>query len=134
MSEVIEFENFQPGKVMGEAFVTFDDSLAACWQSIFGSQPEDGADAAAESASLAVVMMMRAYLQVVSPRPPGNVHARQSFRLEGLPQRGEAIRTEIVCTHKELRRERRYVELRACGTGEDGRPVYTGSMSMIWAA
>jgi hypothetical protein len=134
MSAVITFEDFKPGAVMGEGVEVFDEKLAQRWQKIFGDQPADGANGAAEGASLAVVMMMRAYLNVVAPRPPGNVHARQRFSLESMPRQGEAIRTVIACMEKELKRERRYVELQAWGTGDEGRSIFTGRMTLIWAA
>ena len=134
MSAVITFEDFKPGAVMGEGVEVFDEKLAQRWQKIFGDQPADGANGAAEGASLAVVMMMRAYLNVVAPRPPGNVHARQRFSLESTPRQGEAIRTVIACMGKELKRERRYVELQAWGTGDEGRSIFTGRMTLIWAA
>ena len=134
MSAVITFEDFKPGAVMGESVEVFDEKLAQRWQKIFGDQPADGANGAAEGASLAVVMMMRAYLNVVAPRPPGNVHARQRFSLESMPRQGEAIRTVIACMEKELKRERRYVELQAWGTGDEGRSIFTGRMTLIWAA
>jgi hypothetical protein len=134
MSTVITFEDFNPGAVMGESVEVFDEKLAQGWQKIFGDQPADGANGAAEGASLAVVMMMRAYLNVVAPRPPGNVHARQRFSLESPPRQGEAIRTVIACVEKAFKRERRYVELQARGTGEEGRPIFIGRMTLIWAA
>ncbi len=134
MSAVITFEDFNRGAVMGESVEVFDEKLVQRWQKIFGDQPVGGANGAAEGASLAVVMMMRAYLNVVAPRPPGNVHARQRFSLESTPRQGEAIRTVIACVERELKRERRYVELQAWGTGEGGRSIYTGRMTLIWAA
>lgn len=134
MSDLITFEDFNPGAVMGESVEVFDEKLAQGWQKIFGDQPADGANGAAEGASLAVVMMMRAYLNVVAPRPPGNVHARQRFSLESPPRQGEVIRTVIACVEKAFKRERRYVELQARGTGEEGRPIFTGRMTLIWAA
>lgn len=134
MSDLITFEDFNPGAVMGESVEVFDEKLAQSWQKIFGDQSVDGANGAAEGASLAVVMMMRAYLNVVAPRPPGNVHARQRFSLESTPRQGEAIRTVIACVEKEFKRERRYVELQAWGIGEGGRSIFTGRMTLIWAA
>jgi hypothetical protein len=134
MNTVITFEDFNPGAVMGESVEVFDEMLAQRWQKIFGDHSADGANVAAEGASLAVVMMMRAYLNVVAPRPPGNVHARQRFSLESTPRQGEAIRTVIACIEKEFKRERRYVELQAWGTGEGGRSIFSGRMTLIWAA
>lgn len=134
MNETFTFERFEPGAVLGEATVTFDAALAQGWQRIFGAGAEDGANGAAEGAGVAVVMMMRAYLGVVTPRPPGNVHSRQRLSMRGVPRKGEAIRTVMRCESKELKRERRYVELRAIGTGDGGRLIYDGRLTLIWAA
>jgi hypothetical protein len=134
MSRPITFDDFVPGAVMGETILVFEPALAQRWRSIFGDAPADGAGGAAEGAGLAVVMMMRAYLSIVVPRPPGNVHARQRLQLADTPRCSEAIRTVVTCLAKEIRRERRYVELRACGTGDGGRAVYDGHLTLIWAA
>lgn len=125
------YEDFVPGAAIGEIVLPFEPALARAWQSIFGA---DAGGGPAEAASMAVVMMMRAYLNVVTPRPPGNVHARQRMRLAGTPRLGERIRTVMSCEHKEIRRERRYVELRAVGTGEGGRPLFDARLSLVWAA
>lgn len=130
----ITFDDFRPGTVLGETTEVVSDALADRWQRIFGTQAEDGAGSAAEGASLAVVLMMRAYLAVVTPRPPGNVHARQRFTLQAPPRRGEAVRSVVSCAAKEIRRERRYVELQVRGSGDGGRAIYTGRLSLIWAA
>lgn len=130
----ILFEDFQPGALLGERVEVYDAEQARRWQAIFGDRPEDGAQGAAEGASMAVVNMMRAFLHVVTPRPPGNVHARQQLRLRELPRCGEAIRVTVHCAHKELRRERRYVDLQVRGTGTGGRALFDGVISLIWAA
>ena len=49
--------------------------------------------------------MMRAYLNVVTPRPPGNIHARQVLAVQALPQAGELVRSSIRCLGKEMRRD-----------------------------
>lgn len=134
MSRAITFDDFHPGATMGEHVETYGSELASRWRHIFGEQPADGADGAAEAASIAVVMMMRAYLGVVAPRPPGNVHAGQRFSLQAVPRAGEAIRTVVSCVSKELRRDRRYVELRTQGSGDGGRTIYDGRLTLIWAA
>lgn len=131
MKAPILFEDFQPGAPMGEIVQSFEPKLARCWQSIFGAEDAGGL---AEGASIAVAMMMRGYLGVVTPRPQGNVHARQRFTLHTSPRQGEAIRTQVTCLSKEIKRERRYVELEVRGTGEHGRPIYAGVLNLIWAA
>ena len=128
------FEDFQPGALMGECVQVYDADQARRWQAIFGSQPEDGADGPVEGVCMAVVNMMRAYLDVVAPRPPGNVHARQKLQMHGVPVQGEPMRVTVVCARKEMRRERRYVELQVSGAGEGGRKLFDGLITLIWAA
>lgn len=130
----ILFEDFQPGALMGERVELYRPKQAERWQAIFGNQPEDGANGAAQSVSMAVVSMMRAYLHVITPRPPGNVHTRQQLRMHNLPECGEAIRVTVHCAHKQMRHERRYVDLNVEGTGHEGRALFDGVISLIWAA
>jgi len=125
------YEDFVPGATIGESVLPFQPELLHAWQRIFGVEADGGP---AQAASMAVVMMMRAYLNVVTPRPPGNVHARQHMHLRGTLRLGESIRTVVSCEHKEIRRARRYVDLRAVGTGEGGRPLFDARLSLVWAA
>lgn len=131
---VILFDDFVPGMPMGEHVQVYDIEQAQRWQAIFGNQPDDGADGPVEATCMAVVFMMRAYLSVVTPRPPGNVHARQQVRMHGIPEQGESIRVSVVCVGKEIRRERRYVELEVSGIGDGGRKLFDGLITLIWAA
>lgn len=132
MSAPILFDDFRPGTRIGEMTLIYRPELASRWERIFGASADE-ADKAARGAGIATVMMMRAYMSVVAPRPPGNVHARQHIALDDVPVLDEKVRVEISCVAKEIRRERRYVELRADGTGEKGRPLYRGRMTLIWA-
>lgn len=131
MSEPILFKHFQPGAVVGEIVQTYEPAMSQSWRAIFGTGDAQGP---AEGAGIAMAMMMRGYLGVVTPRPPGNVHARQRFTLATLPREGEAVRTVVTCLAKEIRRERRYVELDVRGTGANGRAIYAGILNLIWAA
>lgn len=130
----ILFEHFVPGALMGEFTDVYDARQAERWQAIFGDEASAGANNAAEGASMAVVAMMRAYLNVVTPRPPGNVHAKQKLLMHAVPRPGEQLRVAVRCISKEWRRERRYVELQATGIGEGGRPLFDGRLNLIWAA
>lgn len=130
----ILFEDFVPGVLMGEHVEMYDARQARRWQAIFGDQPGQGANGGPEGASMATVNMMRAFLHVVAPRPPGNVHARQQLRMHGVPQAGESMRISVTCAGKEIRRERRYVELEVSGTGKGGRRLFDGRLSLVWAA
>jgi len=129
MKPPILWDDFQPGTALGEITQTFTPALARAWQDIFGE-----GSGPAEGAGIAVAMMMRGFLNVVAPRPPGNVHARQHFELLATPVPGEAIRTRVDCRSKEMRRGRRYLELQIQGSGAADRPVYRGVLTLIWAA
>jgi hypothetical protein len=131
VSEPILWQDFQPGVALGEITQVCDAALTGAWQGIFGAED---AGTPAQGAGIAVALMMRGYLGVVAPRPPGNVHARQRFTLHALPATGEAVRTTVTCVGKEMKRERRYVDLQVCGTGEGGRAIYQGVLTLIWAA
>jgi acyl dehydratase len=133
-AQPVLFEHFEPGSLMGEHSETYTPNQARRWQAIFGNTAAAGADGPAEQASMAVVMMMRAYLKVVAPRPPGNIHARQKLELHGMPRPGETVRTAVHCVAKSMRRERRYLELRVEGNGDNGRPIFAGDLTLIWAA
>jgi hypothetical protein len=130
----ILYEDFVPGALMGERVEVYDAEQAKRWQSIFGDEPEEGANGAAEGASMAVIGMMRGYLNAVTPRPPGNVHARQNLKMRAIPTPGESMRIVVRCSGKALRRERKYVELTVQGTGARGRTVFDGVLTLIWAA
>lgn len=127
----ILFADYVPGAFMGERVEVYDQEQVRRWQSIFG---QDEASTAAEGAGMAVIAMMRGYLNLVTPRPPGNVHARQQLRMHATPQRGESIRIAVHCTGKEIRRERKYVELKVQGFGTQQRPLFDATLSLIWSA
>lgn len=129
-SKPILFEDFVPGALMGEREEVYDAAQAMRWQSLFG-----GAGAgAAEAASMAVISMMRGYLNLVTPRPPGNVHTRQQLKMRGLPQPGESIRVAVRCLGKEVRRERNYLDLEVRGCGAQERALFDAQLTLIWAA
>lgn len=131
MSALYTYDSFTPGSVLGEWEEPLDARLLALWERLFGQHAQD---AQARQAGLAVALMMRAYLNVVTPRPPGNIHARQALCVQGLPRSGERVRSTVRCLDKEMRGERRYLRLEVAGEGATGRPLYTGRMNLIWAA
>lgn len=130
MSDIYTFERFISNTLLGEWEEPLSDELQTQWKTIFGDHP---ADAPAQGAGLAVACMMRAYLGVVTPRPPGNIHARQVLILDNLPQANETIRSQVWCVDKEIRKERNYLTIAVIASGEGDRSLYTGKLSLIWA-
>jgi acyl dehydratase len=126
------FADFEPGAMLGEHAAVYDAELVRQWRLVFAADG-DPSWLATEAAGISVALLMRSYLAVVSPRPPGNIHAGQKLRFASLPKPGENVQTRIACIGKEIRRERRYVELDAVAKGEAGRALYAGRLLLVWA-
>lgn len=131
MAEVLTFDSFRPGASMGRTTETIGAEVMDSWQRLY---PWDAAPAGELPSGFATVLLMRAYMRILTPRPPGNIHVRQRLELlAGIAPR-EEVTTELECVSKELKRERRYVELACRASGEAGRPLFDGRMTIIWAA
>lgn len=131
MADVLTFESFHPGALMGTATETVDERMLELWNKLY---PWDETPSDQLPLAMATVLMMRAYMQVLVPRPPGNVHARQHFELLAPIDAGERVTTEVRCVGKEVRRGRRHIELATRSTGSNGRVLFNGRMGLIWAA
>lgn len=125
------FDGFRPGAVMGVASERVDAVLLDHWTRLY---PWDPPVAGEVPEGFCTVLLMRAYLRILALRPPGNLHARQRVALIAPPRIGEEVATEIRCSGKQLRKARRYVDLATRSTGEDGRALFDGAMTLIWAA
>jgi hypothetical protein len=128
---VLNFDGFVVGKSYGSMTETPDAALVGRWRRLY---PQDDFPSDCAPPGMATVLMMRAYMHLLSPRPPGNIHARQQMTL-GVPIRlGDSVSTEVACVAKEIRRDRRYVTVRAHGTNPQGATCFVGVLTLIWAA
>ncbi|GHF65343.1 hypothetical protein [Seohaeicola zhoushanensis] len=128
---MITFEDFEPGRSFGSVPVTLDDRLWSNWTRLY---PGDSACAPEMPEGMTAVLVMKAYMELVAPRPPGNVHASQSFEVTRLPRLGETVTTTVTCTGKELRNGRRWIDLATESRDAEGQHLFNGRMRMIWAA
>lgn len=128
---MLTFADFEPGATLGERTVTFDDTLLRPWLTLF---PDDAEHAPLMPPGMAMVMIMRAYLAVVTPRPPGNIHASQWIRGHARPRLGDEITTEVACTEKTHRNERRWLTLSTRSRDGAGALLFEGRKTLIWAA
>lgn len=128
------FEDFEVGKPLGHHTLVYDDLLMQRWQHIFGGGNDGASTSRSEAASVATILMMRAYTEVVRPRPPGNIHARQRIEFATLPQPGEQLTFYFDCIAKEIKRERRYLDVSARAENQNGIPILRGVLTLIWAA
>jgi hypothetical protein len=124
------FDTFTPGKAIGTRSLTLDSALIERWVALF---PEDR-DGDRMPAGMTAAVMIRAYSDILQPRPPGNVHGSQIFQIARLPRVGDTLVTTIACESKELKGERRWVRLASDTRREDGTSMFTGLMTTLWAA
>lgn len=124
------YDGYVAGTAIGARDYLFDEVALRQWLALF---PDD-VDGDRMPAGMTAVVCMRAYSEILSPRPPGNVHAAQTFTLLRPPRLGDRLVTRISCRAKELKRDRRWVWLRSETTTSDGSVAFTGDMGVIWAA
>ncbi|WP_179044467.1 hypothetical protein [Sphingobium lactosutens] len=129
--EAIHFADFVVGKVMGQVETPISDEKVKAWTELYPWDAEKGGEA---PWSMATALMMEAYLKVVAPRPPGNLHVNQVMRIEDTAMIGEAVTIEIMCLAKHVKGVRRVVELQATGLGADRRRLFDGLITLYWAA
>ena len=126
----LTFEQFQPGESFGSLTYTLDKGVFDSWTALY---PHDPATDTMPHGMTAPVFM-RAYAELVQPRPPGNVHGAQRFEVSRLPRLGETLTTTVTCAGKELKGSRRWVTLEGITTGEGGALAFRSVMTILWAA
>lgn len=130
-SDMLTFDRFVVGGAFGPSTETPDPALISTWRRLY---PDDQIPEGCFPPGMATVLMMRAYMHLLAPRPPGNIHAGQKMVLGDPVRIGDSVTTRIVCTDKAMRRDRRFVTVRATGMNQDGRVCFEGDLTLIWAA
>lgn len=127
---VFNYDRYQPGTSYGTRDFSVDEATVARWRSIYPGDNEPGV----MPAGMLAMIVVDAILALNSPRPPGGVHGGQTFDVTRMPRIGEALRTEVSCIDKEIRKDRKWVRVRtvtrAAGSGE---LLFTGVMTSLVA-
>ena len=132
MSELYVYDRFEVGKLVGSSSETVGELMLGHWACLY---PWDvPAESGPVPAGLLSVLMMRIYQTVLAGRPPGNIHGSQKFVITALPEPGETVDGSLRCLSKTPRGERRFIDFEFSATGRGGRALFTGVMTMIWAA
>ncbi len=123
------YAHYEPGKVYGEKKFTVDEKALAKWRSVY---PEDLESDSIPGGMLAMIIV-DAVLALNSPRPPGGVHAGQSFDVRRMPRPNEILITEVRCLDKEERNGRKWVRTQTITRSEAGEVLVTGIMTTLVA-
>lgn len=130
-SEVMTFDRFEAGQPLGAFELTVDDTMLALWEKLYGNRP---GDADRLPAAFAPLILMRALLSVVAPRPPGNLHVGQTCDIRAMPRAHQPFVAAVECRAKTLRKERRVVDfLVSVRSTDDGTPLLSGTSTIFWA-
>lgn len=124
------FDHFEVGKTYGTDEFEIGQDVMRKWLAVY---PDDD-NGRYMPPGMTSMIQLQAYINIITPRPKGNVHGSQRFELVRLPLIGERLVTEVSCTHKEIRKERRWVQTRYRTDGADGTPAFTGVMTTLAAA
>jgi acyl dehydratase len=128
---VIRYDDLAAGSVIGSSVFSFTPAILAEWSALF---PPGDAAAARLPPSMTSLVTMRAFMQVLPHRPPGNIHTAQKLRIERLPELGETLTTTVRCLAKEIRAERRWVTFQTDTVDAAAKPLFAGRLRLIWAA
>lgn len=126
---MLDFAALEPGRCYGTHVFALDAGLVADWCRLYGAPvARDTAPA-----GLVSVIAIRAFMATMPLRPPGGIHAGQRFVVQALPRVGETVRTTLHCAGKQARGGRLWVDLRMHCRGDDGRMLFDGEHSALWA-
>jgi hypothetical protein len=123
------FETFEPGKLIGRRNMVLGRDLVEQWLTLF---PADR-DGDAMPPGMMAAVYIRAYSDILVPRPPGNVHGQQLFTVNSMPKIGDELVTELSCKGKELKGDRRWVRFGSETRRADGELMFSGLMTTLWA-
>lgn len=128
---MMTFASFQPGATLGQQDLVLTTDAADQWTALF---PDDRQSLPTMPAGMTAMVLMRAFTEILSDRPRGNVHAGQKFWISRLPHVGDAITTTLRCLGKEEKSGRRWVTFSSESNDAAGHPLFRGQMTTIWAA
>lgn len=130
LGDTLDFASLAPGRNFGTHVEVAGAALLERWSELY---PTDTLPPGGTPAGLANVLVMRAYLALVQPRPPGNVHAGMALRRIAPIAAGARVHTTIACTGRDERPGRRFVTFAARTCTEDGAPVIEARLRLAWA-
>lgn len=125
------FADFVPGAELARVSDQVSSDQLAEWAQLY---PWDRTEEGFVPTGLSTVLLMRSYHKAIPQRPPGNIHAGQKMLAAAPIRVGETITSVVSCCAVERKGERRKLELAVHGRGEDGRTVYSGLITLFWAA
>jgi hypothetical protein len=127
---LLVFDELREGSLIACGELIVDEESVRGWNKLF----DCNATGRRVPMGAVPLILMRAYSDLVAPRPPGNVHVGQSCTLHALPEIGQPLRTSVSCISKERRGDRLLVRFDVQLHNNRSEPMITGISTMFWGA
>jgi hypothetical protein len=124
------YERFEVGEHIGTSTQTVTKTVCNHWNSLYQDPRKEGS----MPYGIAQLIVMRAYTDVVQPRPPGNIHATHLCQLTSVPSLAKELRAQVYCVGKYLKRERKMVDIRVSVSDvESGNSICDATLTICWS-
>lgn len=129
MTAVLTFDSFTIGVPIGTERLTLSQDWVNEWFRIY--RPGQPADQITSGFLMAI--MMRGYMKIVAPRPPGNIQSRHCIIFQDTARIGDKIDVTLTCKDKTLSKDRRWITFGG-SMFKNTAPLLTVEMEFLWAA
>jgi hypothetical protein len=124
------FERFKVGDHIGTSIQTVNQETLDNWKKLY----KRSGDSNELPYGIAQLVVMRAYTEVVTPRPPGNIHYAQRCELAVRPSIDAELSCSVKCDDKYMRSDRRVVEfLVTVSNMKSASHLYNATLTIYWA-
>ncbi len=128
---ILTFDGFEPGQCLGTYELTIDQKMIQLWTELYGSCLHLTGKL---PLAFAPLILMRALLTVVAPRPSGNLHVGQTCKVKEMPRSDEVLTVSVTCSSKSLKKDRRVVDFTVEVRGSDSdEAMLLGVATIFWA-
>lgn len=124
------FDKFKINDLIGTSIQIVDQQTFSHWNSLYkNSDRKSGLPY-----GISQLIVMRAYTEVVQPRPPSNIHAAYHCRLAKTPSLSKELQAKVFCVNKYMRRKRKMVDFRVdISDSESGMFLCSATLVICWS-
>lgn len=124
------FNRFVVGHSIGSSIQTISSDLWKKWEGIFEEPISDNRP----PLGMAQFLVMRAFTDVIQPRPPGNIHVGQRMEIYSTPALGQCMLAEIRCADKYVKSDRKLVILEVRFSDQESYILlFKSRITIFWA-
>ena len=124
------YERFETGEHIGTSTQIVNQAICDRWNALYKNPRKEGV----LPYGIIQLIAMRAYTEVVQPRPSGNIHAAHFCKLAAVPSLNNELKAQVYCVGKYLKRERKMVDFSVrISDAESGHFLCDTTLSICWS-